>query len=111
MHRLCRFSHMHRISTIYTAVPAAMDRIILCFHRCSAATTTQAASAGTNPAALVKRTSFRQYTTSIAITAYGSTAPRYRMYAGVSRPSGNSQNGKKRVSIVASVHRYRDPNL
>ena len=49
-----------------------------------------------------KETSFRQYTTSSPITAYGSTVPRYVITAGGSFPSGKIKNGRNRVTIVPS---------
>ena len=60
---------------MYSTVPPAMLRRMLCLHLCSTPTTTMAMASG-RPCQPVKTASFRQNTTSRPMTALGSTAPR-----------------------------------
>lgn len=90
-------------SSIYSAVPPAMDKSTFPFQRCSTATAAAERSSGSPWGAAVQETFFRQYTTRRPMTAAGSTRPRYSTTAGGSFFSGNSQKGSHRVIWVPAA--------
>ena len=68
------------------AVPAKMLSIAFFFHKCSPAVTADAAICGIQFTCAEKFTVFKQYATSVAMMAMGSTFPRYFTAFGISRP-------------------------
>ena len=64
---------------MYNAVPAVMLKSVLRFHTCRIITSKHDKASGRKYAPVFRR----QYTTSMAMTEYGNTLPKYRMNAGV----------------------------
>ena len=77
-----------------------MLRRLFRFHICKSATVKPAINSGSPNGFSNIFTDFKQYTTSIPITAGGSTLPRYSTAFGIFLPSGKRINGIARVARV-----------
>ena len=84
-------------------VPTPILNKLFRFHTWRPAVTATAMASGTPCGAVSTGVVFRQYTTSIPITAGVNTLPRYWITGGISFPFGNSRNGTRRVEKVAAA--------